>query len=126
MCIRDRGDPGLRDPLEDLGGRGRRTRQGEDRPLAGPDDIGVAPVGHRVGGVDEVDPGRVRGAQHGTEVAGLLDTLGDEDQRRLRGLYEGQPGPGGGDDGEDAVGAVPVGDLLEGGSACLLYTSRCV
>ena len=85
MCIRDRR------------GVGGRDRHGVDGALAGADDVGVAPVGDRVGGEHGAHPGGVRRAQHRAQVAGLLHALREEHERSI-----GQ------------------------GQVCLLYTSRCV
>ena len=50
-------------------------------PLRGADEVGVAPVGHRVGRDDRLGAGRIGGAQHGAEVARLLDALAEHGQR---------------------------------------------
>ena len=62
-------------PGQRLGRRVAGHRHAEHGALGGADEVGVAPVGHRVGGDDGLAPGGVGGAQHGAEVARLLDAL---------------------------------------------------
>src|SRR5699024_3327495 len=65
----------------------------------------------------EGDTGGIGGAQHRAEVAGLLHPLAEQDEGVRGELDVGERPAGGGHSAEDAVGALPVGDLLEGGTA---------
>lgn len=91
------------------GGDGNR----EDGALAGPDDVGVAPVGHGVDGHDRCGARGVRGAQDGAQVARLLDGLAHDQQRCRPEVDVGESALDAGDHSQPAVRAVPIGRLLE-------------
>src|SRR5699024_10275 len=114
---RDDVHPALREPGEGLiGGRGGHG-DGEDRALARADDVGVAPVGHQVGGDHERDPRGVRGPEDRAEAARLLHALAQQDERVVGEHDVGEGAPRRRHPGEDAVRALAVRDLLEGGPA---------
>jgi hypothetical protein len=110
---RNEADAGVLQPYEHVGRARTRHGQGEDGALARADDVGVPPVGHRVGGDDRRDAGGVGRPHHGTEVARLLDALTDQDQRVLGQREAVETTADGRDDGEEAVRPLAVGDPLE-------------
>lgn len=113
---REDGDAARAEPGEELGGGGLGDGEGEEGAGGGAHDVGVVDVGAGVADDDGGGAGGVGGAEDGAEVAGFLDGLADEEEG-VGG--EGEVGEAFGDlgaDGEEAVGAFAVGELLEDGA----------
>jgi hypothetical protein len=84
------GDPERVKDWLGLPGRCRSDGHGIHGALGSAHDVGVAPVGDRIGRDHGVDPSSVGGPQHGSEVAGLLDPLDEQDERVGRQPQGGQ------------------------------------
>lgn len=90
--------------------------KGEEGAGGGADDVGVVDVGAGVADDDGAGAGGVGTAEHGAEVAGFFDGFADEDEG-VFGEVEVAKGAGDlGADGEEAVGALAVGDFLKDGA----------
>ena len=103
------------EPGEEFFGGGLGDGEGEEGAGGGADDVGVVDVGAGVADDDGGGAGGVGGAEHGAEVAGFLDGFADEEEG-VGGELEVLEALGDlGADGEEAIGAFAVGELLEDG-----------
>ncbi len=112
-------DAVLLEPGEGFGGGGFGDGDGEEGADAGADDIGVVDVGAAVADDEGVGPGGIGGAEHGAEVAGLLDVFADDEEGIRRELQIGEGAVDLRAEGEEAFGAVAVGDFHEDGFGAL-------
>ena len=92
------------------------TGSGEDRAQRGADRVRVEQVGARVGHDHGVGARRIRGAQHGAEVARLLDRLEDDDERVRPEVERGERLVRDRDDRHEPLGAVAVREPGEHGA----------
>ena len=102
-------------PGQGLRGGGFGDGDGEEGADGGADDVGVVEVGAAVADDEGVGPGGVGGAEHGAEVARFFDVFADDEEG---GGGEGEVVEAAvdlGAEGEEAFGAVAVGDFEEGG-----------